>query len=52
MKNLLDESSLQELLDLTDGPMLLLVKAMQPMFHRFRASPDVQGVLSDIPWNT
>jgi hypothetical protein len=50
MKNQLDESSRQELLDLlTDGPALLLVEAAQPLLYQFRAGSDVQGVLGDIP---
>jgi hypothetical protein len=50
MKNLLNEFSRRELLDLlTDGTVLLLVEAVQPLLHQFGAGLDVQGVLGDIP---
>ena len=48
----LDESSHQKLHDLlTDGPVLLLVKAMQALLYWLGAWPDLQGVLGDFPWN-
>jgi hypothetical protein len=50
MKYLLDEPSLQQLVDLfPDCPTLLLVKAAQSLLHRFGISLDLQGVLDDIP---
>jgi hypothetical protein len=42
MMNLLDESGLQQLVDLlTDDLALLLVEAAQALFHRFRAGSDL-----------
>jgi hypothetical protein len=50
MMNLLDESGLQQLVDLlTDDLALLLIKAAQALLHRFGASSDLQGVLGDFP---
>jgi hypothetical protein len=50
MINLLDESSLQKLVDLlADDLALLLVEAAQALFHRSGADSDLQGVLGDFP---
>jgi hypothetical protein len=50
MMNLLDESGLQQLVDLiADDLALFLVEAAQALLHRFRAGSDLQGVLDDFP---
>jgi hypothetical protein len=50
MMNHLDESGLQQLVDLlTDDLLLLLIEAAQALFHRFGAGSDLQGMLSDFP---
>jgi hypothetical protein len=53
MMNLLDESGLQQLVDLlTDDLALLLVEAAQALFHRSRADSNLQllqGMLDDFP---
>jgi hypothetical protein len=50
MMNLLDESGLQQLADLlTDDLALLLVEAVQALFHRSRADSDLQGMFGDFP---
>jgi hypothetical protein len=50
MKYLLDEPGLQQLVDLLpDCPTLLLVEAAQSLLHQFGVSPDLQGMLDDIP---
>jgi hypothetical protein len=48
MMNLLDESGLQQLVDLlADDLALLLVEAAQALLHRFGAGSDLHGVLGD-----
>ena len=48
----LDESSHQKLRDLlTDGPTLPLIEATWALLHRLGAWADLQGMLSDFPWN-
>jgi hypothetical protein len=49
MMNLLDESGLQQLVDLLTDDLALLVEAAQALFHRFGAGSDLQGVLGDFP---
>ena len=50
MGHFLDESGRQKLLHLlADGPALFLVESVQALLHRSGASPDVQGMLGDLP---
>jgi hypothetical protein len=50
MMNLLDESGLQQLVDLlVDDLALLLIEAAQVLFHWFGATSDLQGVLGNFP---
>jgi hypothetical protein len=50
MEYLLDESGCQQLVDLLhDRSAPLLIEATQSLLHRFGASSDIQGVLSDFP---
>ena len=46
----LDESGHHKFSHLfADGPTLFLVESAQALLHRSGASPDVQGVLGDLP---
>jgi hypothetical protein len=48
MMNLLDESSLQKLMDLLTNDLAhLLVEAVQALLHQLGAGSDLQGVLGD-----
>jgi hypothetical protein len=51
MEYLLDEPGRQKLINLLpDDPTLFLVKFMEVLLHRSRATVAVQGVLGDLTW--
>ena len=50
MGHFLDESGRQELLHfLANGPAFFLIESAQALLHQSGASPDVQGMLGDLP---